>query len=158
VSTSSQLTQAAYATAFGQLSIGLSGGDPRLSMAISGSATSSVRWRKKPPFREFAEWEKANHVRRFIVASTRQVAAAKENVKKAQRAARKKRTIANLPADTRHDLGRQAARSRQRGGGAGHALEDRNRQQLYELAKKRNIRGRSKMGKWDLIEALRGSS
>jgi hypothetical protein len=97
-------------------------------------------------------------VRRLIVASTRQVLAAKENVKKAQRAARQKRTIANLPAGTRRDLGKQAAKSRQRGGEAGHALEDRNRQQLYELAKKRNIRGRSKMGKWDLIEALRGSS
>jgi hypothetical protein len=28
-------------------------------------------------------------------------------------------------------------------------------EQLYELAKKRNVRGRSKMGKWDLIDALR---
>jgi hypothetical protein len=93
----------------------------------------------------------------LIVASARQVRAAKANVKKAQRAARKKRTIANLPASTRRDLGRQAAKSRQRGGEAGHALEDRNREQLYDLAKKRNIPGRSKMGKWDLIEALRGS-
>ena len=37
----------------------------------------------------------------------------------------------------------------------GHALEDRTREQLYELAQDRNIRGRSKMGKWDLIRALR---
>jgi hypothetical protein len=28
-------------------------------------------------------------------------------------------------------------------------------EQLYELAKKRNIRGRAKIGKWDLIRALR---
>jgi hypothetical protein len=89
------------------------------------------------------------------MASTRQVQAAKQNVKKAQQAARKKRTIANLPESTRRDLGRQAAKSLQRGGGAGHALEDRNRQQLYELAKERKIEGRSKMGKWELIEALR---
>jgi hypothetical protein len=49
----------------------------------------------------------------------------------------------------------QAARGRARGGAAGHALEDRNRQQLYEIAKKEGIPGRSKMGKWELIEAIR---
>jgi len=89
------------------------------------------------------------------MASTKQRQAAKQNVKKAQQAARKKRTIANLPASTRRELGKQAARGRQRGGEAGHALEDRNRQQLYEVAKKKNIPGRSKMGKWDLIKAIR---
>jgi hypothetical protein len=31
----------------------------------------------------------------------------------------------------------------------------RNREQLYELAKQKQIPGRSKMGKWDLIEAIR---
>jgi hypothetical protein len=93
-----------------------------------------------------------------IVATKKQVRAAKTNVKKAQSAAKRKRTIANLPAGTRRELGKQAARGRQRGGEAGRALEDRNREQLYELAKKRNIRGRSKMGKWDLIEALRRGS
>jgi len=90
------------------------------------------------------------------MASGRQVRAAKQNVKKAQAAARSKRTIAHLPESTRRDLGRQAAKSRSRGGAAGHALEDRTREQLYEVAKKRNIRGRSKMGKWELIQALRG--
>jgi hypothetical protein len=89
------------------------------------------------------------------MATRKQVQAAKRNVKSAQRAAKSKRTIANLPESTRRDLGRQAARGRARGGSAGHALEDRNREQLYELAKKRGIPGRSKMGKWDLIEALR---
>jgi hypothetical protein len=89
------------------------------------------------------------------MASTKQRQAARQNVKKAQQAARKKRTIANLPASTRRELGKQAARGRQRGGEAGRALEDRNRQQLYEVAKKKNIPGRSKMGKWDLIKAIR---
>jgi hypothetical protein len=89
------------------------------------------------------------------MASTKQRQAAKQNVKKAQQAAKKKRTIANLPASTRRELGKQAARGRQRGGEAGRALEDRNRQQLYEVAKKKNIPGRSKMGKWDLIKAIR---
>jgi hypothetical protein len=45
--------------------------------------------------------------------------------------------------------------ARRRGGQAGQRYEDRTRQQLYEVAQKRNIRGRSKMGKWELIEALR---
>jgi hypothetical protein len=89
------------------------------------------------------------------MATKKQVQAAKRNVKKAQTAARRKRTIANLPASTRRALGQQAARGRSRGGQAGRALEDRNREQLYELAKKKQIPGRSKMGKWDLIRALR---
>jgi hypothetical protein len=89
------------------------------------------------------------------VATTKQVQAARRNIHNAQRAAKTKRTIAHLPEATRRDLGKQAAKARQRGGRAGHALEDRTREQLYELAKKRNIRGRSRMGKWDLIRALR---
>jgi hypothetical protein len=91
------------------------------------------------------------------MATRKQVQAAKRNIRSAQNAARRKRTIAKLPEATRRDLGKQGAKARQRGGGAGHALEDRTRPQLYELAKKRNIRGRSKMGKWDLIRALRAS-
>ena len=87
--------------------------------------------------------------------STKQVKAAKSNIKKAQKAATRKRTIAQLPKSTRRSLSQQAARSRARGGKAGHALEDRNRQQLYEIAKKKEIPGRSSMGKWDLIKAIR---
>ena len=89
------------------------------------------------------------------VASARQVQAAKRNIRKAQQAARRKRTITRLPKSTRSEFGKQAARGRQRGGQAGRALEDRNRQQLYEIAKDRNIPGRSKMGKWELIKAIR---
>jgi hypothetical protein len=89
------------------------------------------------------------------MATTKQRQAAKRNVKKAQKAAKEQRTLANLPKSTRRELGRQGAAGRSRGGKAGHNLEDRNRQQLYELAKERDIPGRSKMGKADLIAALR---
>jgi hypothetical protein len=89
------------------------------------------------------------------MATTKQRQAARRNVKKARSAATRKRTIANLPKSTRRELGKQAAKGRQRGGKAGHRLEDRNRQQLYEIAKKEDIPGRSRMGKWDLIDAIR---
>lgn len=92
------------------------------------------------------------------MASTREVQSAKRNIKRAQRAAKAKKTITKLPAATRRDLGRQAAKARQRGGKPGQALEDRTRQQLYEVAKKKRVPGRSKMGKWDLIKAIRKSS
>ncbi len=91
------------------------------------------------------------------MASARQRQAAKRNVKKAQAGARKKKTLSKLPKSVRTDLGRQAAKARKRGGKAGRALEDRSRSQLYEVAKDRGISGRSKMGKWDLIEAIRRS-
>jgi Rho termination factor-like protein len=92
------------------------------------------------------------------MATGKQVQAAKRNIKKARTAATSKRTIAHLPRSVRSDLGKQAARGRQRGGKPGHALQDRNRQQLYEIAKQKNIPGRSTMGKWDLIEAIRKAS
>lgn len=91
------------------------------------------------------------------MATTKQRQAAKRNIKTAQRAARKKRTIANLPRSVRKDLGRQAAASRRRGRKPGRSLEDRSREQLYQEAKRRGIPGRSRMGKWDLIDALRRS-
>jgi hypothetical protein len=89
------------------------------------------------------------------MATRKQIHAAKRNVQKAQRAATKKRTIANLPAKTRTALVEQAQQGRRRGGSPGHALEHRNRQQLYELARQKRIPGRWKMGKSELIRALR---
>ena len=89
------------------------------------------------------------------MATQRQRQVAKRNIKKAQSAARRKKTIAKLPAAVRKDLGRQAAKARKRGGRAGHALEDRSRSELYQVAKMKGIPRRSSMGKWDLIEAIR---
>jgi hypothetical protein len=89
------------------------------------------------------------------MATKKQTAAAKRNIKSAQKAAAKQRTIAKLPKSTRKELGRQAARGRARGGKAGHDLDDRSRTQLYAEAKKLKIPGRSTMGKWQLIDAIR---
>jgi hypothetical protein len=86
------------------------------------------------------------------MATTKQVQAAKRNVKKAQAGARKKRSIANMPAKTRSALGKQGAAvaQRKRTGGT----RPKTRQELYEEAKRRNIHGRSKMGRAELARAL----
>ena len=77
---------------------------------------------------------------------------ARRNVKKAASAAARKRTIANLPKRTRTALGKQAAAvaKRKRTGGTA----PKTRQELYEIAKKRNIPGRSKMGRAELARAV----
>jgi hypothetical protein len=92
------------------------------------------------------------------MATKAQTQAAKRNIRKAQRAAKTKRTISKLPRSVRQDLGRQAAKARSRGGKAGRAYEDRTRQQLYDVARKMNVSGRSRMGKWELIRAIRAHS
>jgi L,D-peptidoglycan transpeptidase YkuD (ErfK/YbiS/YcfS/YnhG family) len=86
------------------------------------------------------------------VATTKQVQAAKRNVKKAQAGARKKRSIAHLPAKTRTALGKQGAAvaKRKRTGGS----SPKTRAELYEEAKRRNLPGRSKMGRDELARAL----
>jgi hypothetical protein len=89
------------------------------------------------------------------MATRKQVRAAKRNITNARSAAKRARTIAHLAPDVRSDLGRQGARARARGGKPGRSLEDRNRNELYEVAKRQNIPGRSKMGKWELIRAIR---
>ena len=58
------------------------------------------------------------------MATRKQTAAAKRNIKKARTAAKRQRTIAHLPAAVRKDMGRQAARARARGGKPGRGLED----------------------------------
>jgi len=86
------------------------------------------------------------------MASKKQTQAAKRNVKKAQQAASSKKTIANMPAKTRTALGKQGAAvaQRKRSGGA----SPKTRAELYEIAKRRDLPGRSKMGRDELARAL----
>lgn len=86
------------------------------------------------------------------MATKKQVQAAKRNVKEAQAGARKKRSIASMPAKTRSALGKQGAAValRKRTGGS----SPKTRQELYEIAKRRNLPGRSKMGRAELARAL----
>lgn len=86
------------------------------------------------------------------MATTKQVQAARRNVRKAQRAATSSKTIAHLPARTKKALGQQGAAvaRRKRTGGT----SPKTRQELYEIAKKRGLRGRSKMGRDELARAL----
>ena len=86
------------------------------------------------------------------MATKKQVKAAKQNVKKAQAGAQKQRSIANMPAKTRRALGKQGAAvaQRKRSGGS----SPKTRQELYQEAKRRNLPGRSKMGRDELARAL----
>jgi hypothetical protein len=86
------------------------------------------------------------------MATTKQVQAAKRNVKKARTAAEQKRSIANMPAATRSALGKQGAAvaKRKRTDGATPTT----RQELYDEAKRRDVPGRSKMGRAELARAL----
>jgi hypothetical protein len=86
------------------------------------------------------------------MATTKQRQAAKKNVTKAQSAARSKRSIAHMPAATRSALGKQGAAvaRRKRTGGS----TPKTRAELYEMAKRRDLPGRSKMGRDELAKAL----
>jgi len=86
------------------------------------------------------------------MATQKQVKAAKQNVNKARAAATKKKSIAHMPAKTRSALGKQGAAvaARKRSGGS----SPKTRQELYEEAKRRDLPGRSKMGRDELAKAL----
>ena len=86
------------------------------------------------------------------MASTKQTQAAKKNVKKAQQAAKSKRSLAHLSSATKTALGKQGAAvaQRERTGSS----TPKTRAELYEIAKKRGIPGRSKMGRDELAKAV----
>ena len=86
------------------------------------------------------------------MATKKQTEAAKKNIRKAQSAAQKKRSLANLPASTKTALGKQGAAvaQRKRSGGS----SPKTRQELYDEAKRRGLSGRSKMGRDELARAL----
>jgi hypothetical protein len=86
------------------------------------------------------------------MATTKQTQTARRNVKKAQSAARNKRTLANMPKATRTALGKQGAAVAQRRRTGGSA--PKTRAELYEIAKRRDLPGRSKMGRDELARAL----
>lgn len=86
------------------------------------------------------------------MATTKQTQTARRNVKKAQSAAKSKKTIAHMPKSTRSALGKQGAAVAQRKRTGGSA--PKTRAELYELAKKRDLPGRSKMGRDELARAL----
>ena len=86
------------------------------------------------------------------MATPKQTQAARRNIKKAATAAKQKRSLANLPRQTKTALGKQAAAvaQRKRTGGT----SPKTRAELYEIAKKRNLAGRSTMGRDELARAL----
>lgn len=86
------------------------------------------------------------------MATKKQTKAAKRNVSKAQEAASEKRSIANMPKKTRTALGKQGAAVAQRKRTGGDS--PKTRAELYEMAKKRDLPGRSKMGRDELARKL----
>jgi hypothetical protein len=86
------------------------------------------------------------------MATAKQAKAARQNVTKAQKAATSQRSIANMPKKTRTALGKQgAAVARRNRAGAD---TPKTRAELYEMAKQRDLPGRSKMGRDELARAL----
>lgn len=86
------------------------------------------------------------------MATEKQRQAARRNVHKAASAAKSKKSISSMPKKTRTALGKQGAAvaKRKRSGGS----EPKTRAELYEIAKNRDLPGRSKMGRDELARAL----
>ena len=92
------------------------------------------------------------------MATQKQRQAARKNVRKAQAGARRKKTIAKLPSQTRSALGREGAKAaaRKRGAskGTGSGAGAMTVTELRREAARLGIEGRSKMGKAQLVRAV----
>jgi hypothetical protein len=77
---------------------------------------------------------------------------AKESGKSTGRA---KQIAARTVNKQRREEGRTPNKRSQGAGNPNHSLEDRTRDELYNLAKDRDVRGRSNMTKPELVDALR---
>jgi hypothetical protein len=86
------------------------------------------------------------------MATTKQTQAAKRNVKQAQQAASRKKTIASMPRHTKTALGKQGAAVAQRKQVG--AAAPKTKAELYEMARQRDLPGRSKMGRDELAKML----
>ena len=86
------------------------------------------------------------------MASSKQTQTARRNVKQAQKAASSKKSIAHMPKKTRTALGKQGAAVAQRKRSG--AAAPKTRAELYEIAKQRDLPGRSKMGRDELARKL----
>jgi hypothetical protein len=80
------------------------------------------------------------------MATEKQRAAARRNVKKAQEGAKKKQTLKSMSRQTKTALGKEANKVRK-----GQA---KTRRELNQEAARLDIRGRSKMGKDQLRRAI----
>jgi hypothetical protein len=86
------------------------------------------------------------------MATAKQAKAARKNVTKAQEAAASQRSIAHLPKETRSALGKQGAAVAQRKRTGGDS--PKSKAELYEIAKQRDLPGRSKMDRAELARKL----
>jgi hypothetical protein len=80
------------------------------------------------------------------MATEKQRAAARRNVKKAQAGAKRKKTLKNMPKRTKTALGKEANKVRKG--------EAKTRKELNEEAARLGVEGRSKMGKDELRRAI----
>jgi transposase len=86
------------------------------------------------------------------MVTNRQRRAAGRTVRKAQQAAASKKTIAHLPAKTRTALGKQhAAVARHK---RPRSASPKTRAELYEIARQRDLPGRSRIGRGELARKL----